>query len=67
MIIKYNEKEIAHSVALDYVNSVMRGGLVSSTGKQKHYCHVSVFSGGWVVYASITKSGTHVFNVTKEK
>jgi hypothetical protein len=67
MIIKYNEKEIAHSVALDYVSAVMRGGLVSSTGKQKHYCHVSVFSGDRVVYASITKAGTHVFNVTKDK
>jgi hypothetical protein len=67
MIIKYNEQEISACVALDYVSSVMRGGLVSSTGKQKHYCHVSVFSGGWVVYASITKAGTHAFNVTREK
>jgi len=66
LIIKFDESEISYPKAIEYVNAVIAKGFISSTNNHRHYCHVTVFIKTYVVYASITKSGTHTFKIFKE-
>lgn len=67
LIIKNDSDTVSDIDAIDLVKRVMANGFISSTANQRHYCHVTIFNGYDVVYATITKSGTHVFTVRNER
>lgn len=67
LIIRNESGTVSDIESIDLVKRVMAKGFISSTANQRHYCHVTIFDGHDVVYATITKSGTHVFIVRNEK
>lgn len=62
LIIKVHHS-IEEMTALNLVQSVMKNGKISNDAKK---CYATVFESGHIVYAELTKTGTHVFNVYKD-
>lgn len=63
LIIKVHH-DINDITALNLVDSVIKKGKISNDAKQ--YCYATVFTSGHIVYAQLTKTGTHVFDVYKD-
>lgn len=59
-----NAENVDDATALDTVLSVVRQGKISNEGKQ--YCYATRLN-KITVYASLTKTGTHVFDLWREE
>lgn len=59
LIINYEDVNIED--AISHVEAVIRNGKVSKNNTQ--YCYATVFKNNLVVYADVTKTGSHKFMV----
>lgn len=65
IIINYDD-DIPDANAIHYVDAVISMGRCSGVNEES-YCYVSKFKDNTVVVADITKAGTDVFKIFKEK
>ena len=59
-----NDKNVDDATALEAVLSVVKEGKISNEGKQ--YCYATRLD-KIIVYANLAKTGTHVFDLWREK